>query len=58
MARRHREFEGLSGEFEIHPNPILASETWVQASGKKIGSYKTVKAARPEIAGCTSAIAG
>jgi hypothetical protein len=36
-------FEGLSGEFEIHPSPILSSETLVQASGKKIGTYQIMK---------------
>ena len=32
-------FEGLGGEFEIHPSPILNTETLMQASGKKIGTY-------------------
>ena len=30
-------FAGLKGEFEIHPSPILATETLTQASGKKLG---------------------
>jgi hypothetical protein len=36
-------FEGLSGEFDIHPTPVLISETLVQASGKKAGTYHIVK---------------
>jgi hypothetical protein len=36
-------FEGLSGEFEIHPTPVLISETLVQGSGKKIGTYHIAK---------------
>jgi hypothetical protein len=36
-------FEGLSGEFEIHTNPILASESLVQGAGKKIGTYHITK---------------
>jgi hypothetical protein len=36
-------FEGLSGEFEIRPTPVLNSETLVQGAGKKIGSYQIAK---------------
>jgi hypothetical protein len=36
-------FEGLSGEFEIHPAPVLISDTLVQSSGKKIGTYHITK---------------
>jgi hypothetical protein len=36
-------FEGLSGEFEIRPTPILASETLVQGAGKKVGTYRITK---------------
>ena len=36
-------FEGLSGEFEIRPTPVLISETLIQASGKKTGSYHITK---------------
>lgn len=36
-------FAGLSGEFEIHPAPILASETLTQAARKKIGTYHITK---------------
>ena len=36
-------FEGLSGEFEIHPTPVLISETLVQGSGKKTGTYHITK---------------
>ena len=36
-------FEGLSGEFEIHPTPVLISETLVQGSGKKTGTYHVTK---------------
>jgi len=33
----------LSGEFEIHPTPVLISETLVQGSGKKTGTYHIMK---------------
>jgi hypothetical protein len=36
-------FEGLGGEFEIRPSPILTSDTLVQASGKKTGTYHMMK---------------
>jgi hypothetical protein len=36
-------FEGLGGEFEIHPTPVLISETLVQGAGKKIGTYHIMK---------------
>jgi hypothetical protein len=36
-------FEGLGGEFEIHPTPVLVSENLVQATGKKIGTYHITK---------------
>ena len=36
-------FEGLSGEFEIRPTPVLISETLIQASGKKTGSCHITK---------------
>jgi hypothetical protein len=36
-------FEGLSGEFEIHPTPVLVTENLVQATGKKIGTYHIAK---------------
>jgi hypothetical protein len=36
-------FEGLSGEFEIRPIPVLMSETLIQLSGKKTGTYHIAK---------------
>ena len=36
-------FEGLGGEFEIRPTPVLISETLVQATGKKMGTYNITK---------------
>jgi hypothetical protein len=36
-------FEGLSGEFEIRPTPVLISETLVQISGTKIGTYRITR---------------
>ena len=36
-------FEGLSGEFEIRPTPVLISDTLIQASGKKTGAYHITK---------------
>ena len=36
-------FEGLSGEFEIRPTPVLNFETLVQGAGKKISSYQIAK---------------
>jgi hypothetical protein len=36
-------FEGLSGEFEIHPTPILVSDSLIQSTGKKIGTYHIAK---------------
>jgi hypothetical protein len=36
-------FEGLSGEFEIRPTPVLISDTLIQASGKKTGVYHITK---------------
>ncbi len=36
-------FEGLGGEFEIRPTPVLVSETLVQGAGKKTGTYSVTK---------------
>jgi hypothetical protein len=36
-------FEGLGGEFEIRPTPVLVSETLVQGTGKKAGTYNITK---------------
>jgi hypothetical protein len=41
-------FEGLSGEFEIRPTPVLVSETLVQGSGKKTGAYHITKPPRAQ----------
>ena|SRR5207248_1800297 len=39
-------FAGLGGEFDIHPSPILATETLTQASGEKIGTYHIAATSR------------
>ena len=36
-------FDGLSGDIEIRPTPILATETLVQGVGKKTGTYRITK---------------
>jgi hypothetical protein len=36
-------FEGLTGDIEIRPTSILATETLVQGVGKKTGMYRITK---------------
>ena len=36
-------FEGLSGDIEIRPTPVLVSDTLVQGTGKKTGTYIIAK---------------
>ena len=36
-------FDGLSGDIEIRPTPILTTETLVQSVGKKTGTYRITK---------------
>jgi hypothetical protein len=43
VARRHRQFEGLGGEFEIRPASVLVSDVLVQGAGKKTGTYQIKK---------------
>jgi hypothetical protein len=39
-------FDGLTGDIEIRPTSILASESLVQGVGKKTGTYRITKSAR------------